>query len=437
MAAFGGVPRADKRTSQLFWEDTQGGGSGYTKGVLSLGIDPLGNVVPLPLLAYDAFGRERMAQPLTLFDSKLLYDKKPIFWDESITNGSGNATSTHSAVDASVTMHVEAGDTIIRQTKTHYNYQPSKAQEIYMTANLLSSGGGAGVVARVGAFNATDGVFFEYDEGTVNIVERKNGTDTRVASANWNVDPLDGTGPSGVTLDPSKTQILYMDFEWLGVGSVRYGIFNNGRLYICHATHHANIVETVYMSTPNLPLRYEVSSTGSTVEMQQICCVVLSNGGQDENGVIRVESTEGTSLSASAQGVIFGVIGIRLKSTHLDMTAYPLAASLISSGNGEFEWMVVLNPTVAGSPTFADFSEVGSAIQTAIGATANTVTQDSWSNRMAGGFASSQNGTSDPIQTAINLGSTIAGVADEIWLCVRPLTNNQNVNATLSWRELL
>ena len=437
MAAFGGEPRADKRTGQLFWEDTQGGGSVYTKGVLQLGIDPLGNVVPLPLLAYDAFGRERIAHPLTLFDSKLLYDKKPIFWDESITNGSGNAASTHSTVDASVTMHVESGDTIIRQTKTHYNYQPSKAQEIYMTATLLSSGGGAGVVARVGAFTAMDGVFFEYDEGTINVVERKNSTDTRVASAGWNVDPLDGTGPSGVTLDPSKTQILYIDFEWLGVGSVRYGVFNNGRLYICHATHHANIVGSVYTSTPNLPLRYEVSSTGNTVEMQQICCVVLSNGGADENGVLRTESTDGTTISASAQGTIYGAIGLRLRSTHLDLTVYPLDASVLSSGNGDFEWMVVLNPTVAGSPTFVNFGETGTGVQTVIGATANTVTQDSWSNRMAGGFANSHSGVVTVIRTTIKLGSTIAGVVDEAWLCVRPLTNNQNVHATLTWRELL
>ncbi len=67
--------------------------------------------------AVDAFGRLRVSNPVTLFDSKLLYDKAPLFWDESETDVSGNAASTHVAADSLVTMHVEAGDTIIRQTR--------------------------------------------------------------------------------------------------------------------------------------------------------------------------------------------------------------------------------------------------------------------------------------------------------------------------------
>lgn len=81
----------------------------------------------------DAFGRMRVADPNTLFDSKMLWDKQPLIWDEEITNGSGNATSTHSVTDSRVRMHVEAGDTIIRQTFMRFNYQPGKSQQAMFT----------------------------------------------------------------------------------------------------------------------------------------------------------------------------------------------------------------------------------------------------------------------------------------------------------------
>lgn len=389
----------------------------------------------------DAFGRVRVSDPQTVFDSKQLHDKTPLFFDESITNGSGNATSTHSTTDASTTMYVESGDTIIRQTFQHFNYQPGKSQLMFLTGRIEESGGATGVVARIGLFTGEDGVFFEMNGTTMNVVERKNSSDTKVAQSNWNIDTLDGNGPSGITVDFSKTQIFFIDFEWLGVGTVRYGMAINGTLYYCHESHHANSFTSVYMSTPNLPIRYEISSTSSAGTMEHICSTVISEGGIQENGVLIDASTGSTMISASSAGTIYGLMAGRLKSTHLDSTVAMKSLAAMETAGKDCEFFLAINPTLAaGSWSFSDYSN--SSVQIAIGNGTQTVTADSWDLRfsgipVAGGGGSAGNSQVFETPSALGLGSAIDGTAAIFVVCARPIQANASVGVIVQWRELL
>ena len=384
----------------------------------------------------DAFARSRFSQPTTLFDSKQLFDKNPIFWDELVTNNSGNATSTHSTTNASTNMYVEATDTIVRQTKTHWNYQPGKSQLGLFTGNLTTASGLTGVIARIGLFTETDGLFFQSDSTTLSVTVRKASSNLNVERAYWNGDKMDGTGPSGVTIDATKCRIMFIDYEWLGVGRVRFGFFVDGIPVVCHTVNNFNQLTSVYISTPNLPVRYEISSAagGSSATLQHICSSVISEGGIDDNGVIHTASTLGTHIDADAADVIYGVIGVRLKSTHLDLMAIPLALSMLcETVNDFYEWMLLMNPTVAGTPTWT--AKTNSAMEVAKGATANTITAASWSVHMAGGFGTTSIPITLPLERALKWGSTIGGVSDQVWLCVRPLQANSNVQGTFTWRE--
>jgi hypothetical protein len=96
---------------------------------------------------------------------------------------------------------------------------------------------------------------------------------------------MDGSGnknnPSGVTLDLTKTHIVIIDYQWLGVGRVRVGFDIGGSILYVNEFPHANIGTIVYMGTPNLPVRYEVSNTGispSTNYIDAICSGVVSEG---------------------------------------------------------------------------------------------------------------------------------------------------------------
>ena len=397
--------------------------------------------LPAGHAATDAFGRLRTSEPTTVYDSKQLHDALPLFYDDQEISGSGTG-SAHSPLKASTTMTVSASTagTRVRQTFQRYNYQPGKSQLILCTGNLQDSGGGAGIVSRMGYFDAADGVYMACNEGALEFRIRSSVTGSPVeeiaTQATMNGDPVDGTGPSGVTLDLTKTQIFFTDLEWLGVGTVRVGVVVDGRFILCHSFNHATADASVYMSTPNLPLRYEISNDGTGVAsgIQHICSSVISEGGADPTGRLQVESTGAQGqINASSSGTVYAVLGIRLKTTHQDTQIDLTGMSMLCTTNDAFEWLLLYNPVVAGTFTYGDKSN--SACQVAQGATngSNTV---SGGFPIAGGFATQRTATTEALNNALRLGASISGVSAEIVLCVRPLANGADIYGSLSWREL-
>ncbi len=392
----------------------------------------------------DAFERLRVSEPLTIFDSKQIFDNQPLFWDERLETGAGIA-SAHSVDTAStvLTSTLNTAGKFTRQTFMRFNYQPGKSQQIVLTGILDRSGGGTGVQRRIGYFDDDNGLFFEDDEGTVKVVRRTHVTgspvDNKVAQASWNVDKMDGTGPSEVTIDWTKGQIFFIDFKWLSLGRVRMGLEVGGRAWGVHDFLSSNILDKPYMSTPNLPVRFQMITTGSSPAstMKCICTTVVSEGGVAALGILRHKSTEGTHVDANVENIIYAIVGIRLKSTHLGASITVISASLEEfTGNENMEWLLIFNATVAGTPTWAN--ETNSAIQTFKGALANTVTGGTV---LAGGYFSSVQkggGTGAEFEEALRLGAAIDGTVDEIVLAVRPVNGSVNIDieGSLSWREV-
>ena len=81
----------------------------------------------------------------------------------------------------------------------------------------------------------------------------------RVPQNEFNLDRLDGTGPSGYILDPTKMQMVYIDYTWYGSGFIRFGMrMTNGDIMYCHRMPNNNLNTQSYMRSGNLPARYEV-----------------------------------------------------------------------------------------------------------------------------------------------------------------------------------
>jgi len=239
------------------------------KGHLKISLQEYGDTASI-----DAFARQRMSEPFTLIDSKLLHSKSPLIWDEMIA---GSATSVHSDANSRVRMTVtaNAADYVIRQTFQRFNYQTGKSQLIMWT---LVSPEFTGVTCQSGYFSGRpdsnhedpeDGIFLE--TGGVpswNIAKSQTVTET-YTKPNWNIDTLDGSGddnnPSGILFNANAGQIAFTDFEFLGLGRVRCGFFVAGLPVYTHEFLHANAAgfDSVYMSTPNLPLRYVIKSDGT------------------------------------------------------------------------------------------------------------------------------------------------------------------------------
>lgn len=384
----------------------------------------------------DGFGRWRVSNPETEFDSKQIFDNQPLFWDDQEETGSGT-TSTHSADTASTTMGValNTAGKRTRQTFMHFNYQPGKSQLIFCTFVMDESGGGTGITRSVGQFNDNNGLFLRDNAGTYQFVRRTfvtgSAVDNTVSQSSWNLDQMDGTGDSGVTLDFTKTQILIIDYEWLGVGRARMGFVVDGMVIYAHEFLNANVLDVVYMSTPNLPLRYQIENdgTGAASTLEHICSSVISEGGTQNLGILR--HRDSGSVSGLGVGTTYAVLGIRLKSTAIDAKVLLENLSMISTTtNDQLHWELKFNPTVTGVFTYSD--EANSTVQTALGSGSNTVTGGV---EIDGGYLSTSLPVTNTVPNALRLGSMIDGTVDEIVLCARPITNNITVQASLTWRE--
>lgn len=386
----------------------------------------------------DAFGRIRISEPYTIFDSKTLHDKLPLFWDEE-TNGAG--TSIHIAEDALVQMSVtNNNDFVIRQTKMRFNYQPAKSTSCVFTGVLEPETGVYKCLGLVDCqytdpYNITNGIYFSAHDGYVAVNIAKAGRVRCIPQSNWNIDKMDGTGKSNVNIDWSLAQLFTFDYEWLGVGRVRMGIYISGELYYCHQFTHSNKPDAngvPYISTPNLPAHYEIRSTGGAGSMNCICCTVQSEGGINPNGILDGYGTQGAVNNLDTDN-IYALLGIRLQSDRKDKTIIPLTADFLATTNDAFIWYISYNPNINGIFDYYDLANA--SVQGAKGDNGNTITDLGYV--IAQGFVARQvrSGHTD-ITNAVLPGVTIDGTADEFVLSVEPLSNNLNIYAAIGWREL-
>lgn len=87
---------------------------------------------------------------------------------------------------------------------------------------------------------------------------------TKVQQSDWNIDPCDGTGPTGFQLDKNRIQMAYIDYSWYGAGKVRFGFKDqHGDVKYVHEFVHGNFFTEAYMRSGNLPARYEIQNNGA------------------------------------------------------------------------------------------------------------------------------------------------------------------------------
>jgi hypothetical protein len=388
------------------------------------GIYPLGT-------AGDAFGRLRTSAPYTLFDSKNRFQKDPQF-NETLTAG---ATSTYSSTNASVTLALDgtASQSAIRQTYRVFPYQPGKSLLVFATFSMGAALGG--VETKVGYFDGTNGVYFRRSGSTLYFEIMKNGSVSEtVAQASWNGDKMDGTGVSGVTLDPTKTQILYMDFEWLGVGTVRCGFVQDGKLYVCHSFHHANTATSVYMTTATLPVRYEIEDSagaGDPSSLQQICSTVMSEGGYNQKSApIWARRTAVMAATTSFQPIV----SIQIKSGSEGAVIIPSQFTALPVGSVlDYEVALIKNPTLTGA-SFASNSLNVNYDVTATALTGGTIVSTTF-------IAGSNQGSTTLDQGQeynfdLQLGVDLSGTSDIYTLAARTLSGSDDIIGALSYYDL-
>jgi hypothetical protein len=376
----------------------------------------------------DAFGRVRVSQPYTLFDSQNRYAADNQF--EVSTTGTG--TSSFLSNEATVQLEVTGAGvgSVIRQTYRSFPYQPGKGLLI-LTTFVMDSSTSANLTQQVGYYNTQNGVFFKRTGSTNSFVLRSNSTptpgtpsDTRIVNqSSWNGDKLDGTGDSGFTLDTTKAQILWMDFEWLGVGSIRCGFIIDGQYIVCHTFTNANEIASVYMTTAILPVRYEIVTTTAAVaaSMKTICCSVVSEGGFEQTSIDHVARR--TTVLGTIGTTFLPVVSIRLASGRTGAVVIPNRVQILPTTSQNYEIALVKNPTLTGA-TWASTVPSNSNVEFDVAATAmtgGTIAQtDFLASNTAGGTGSTS--FANAYNFDLQLGATIAGVSDIYTVGIRTVS---------------
>lgn len=263
----------------------------------------------------DAFGRLRIAQPYTLNDYSFVQSQDTQFL--SNTSNGGTVTVNTSRASANLVTTTAVNSVAIHQSKMYHNYMPGKSQLTLTSFNL--HGNTANVTKRIGYFDANNGIFLEQTgDGVLHWVIRTDVSGTpqerRINQSDWNIDICDGNGKSGFNLDTSNTQLSFIDFQWLGVGTVRCGFAHEGDYVVAHEFYNSNLLPSVYMRNPSLPVRYEIRNGGTTTgaTLEQICSTVISEGGYIEAGRDWAVQSNAKAISA---GTELPVLAIRLKNT--------------------------------------------------------------------------------------------------------------------------
>jgi hypothetical protein len=399
----------------------------------------------------DAFGRLRISQPVTLFDSSHRYADNGLWVASNTAGGTYAFVPNQSTID--ITVDSTANTEVIRETTKVFSYQPGKSLLVLNTFAMNTPK--ANLRQRVGYFGAQNGVYLEND-GTTNYLVLRSYTsgalvETRAAQLDWNIDKFDGTGYSGqgsepahtTGLDVSKTNILWFDIEWLGVGDVRCGFVVDGKMVTAHIFHNDNRNTIPYMTTATLPLRYEIKNTGTTSgssTLKQICSTVISEGGYELYGAQQgIQTPVDAPVDLPVANTYYTLISLRLKTSpdRLDAVVILTALSLLGiTNNAVYNWQVRASGTTSGGTWVS--AGTNSAVEYKIDG--GTITGG---RILASGFLTSTTQSSVPVDILKEAlfkfqleRNGLTNTPFELTLCVASQTAGADIYGSMDWEEI-
>lgn len=390
----------------------------------------------------DAFGKARVVEPFTLFDSSFIYSDDSRNWNSNTAVGGDSAfvaNASHIAMSANGTI----GSKCIRETKKTFKYQPGKSlltMSSFEMAPISAYAANTGLRQRIGYFDDKNGTYLEANGNTLILVVRSNVTgsvvENRVPQSLWNVDKLNGTGSSNLTINVANSQIFWTDTEWLGVGSVRAGFVIDGQFIISHIFHHANRGQGVYMSSATLPLRLEIenlATTGLSATLKHICNSVISEGGYTPSAASRAVATPLTGINLN-QTTFTPVIALRLKSAFKNAVVLPSLLTAWGLQNTPFVYRISMNETVANGTWVSAGTE--SAVEYNITATdmsgGDVLMQGLYGGGTIGSHLEMNLGE---FNHSMQLRRRLDGTMETFVISALSTTNNDDTVATLTWQE--
>ena len=300
----------------------------------------------------DAFARLRVSNPVTMLDIRFpgqnIGSASFLKNNLQITDAtSGSYTGTYG--DSKLTVNASGVGYYISQSRNYCIYQPGKSL-LFMASGIIDPSNN-NYTTRIGYFDnvvpltnpliVRNGLYFEHSGGVCS-VNIKNNTSTTINQSDWNIDKLNGTGLSGLTLDFRKTQLFVIDMEWLGVGRVRFGFYAYGKIQYCHQVTNINILTEPYTNSINLPICYSIHNStvggGTSNNFKQICSTVISEGGYAPLGrpfSISTGSPTSVQIAFNTEEPILFLRGNVANTNYYHQNIIPTGLSMICSSTND------------------------------------------------------------------------------------------------------
>lgn len=380
----------------------------------------------------DSFGRLRVSNLKSLLEISHIYNLLPrrmgLYRQDSGT------TITHSSPTAILAVPAISGRKIVHQSHQYTTYLPGKSHLIHMTGNL----GDGTAISGMGYGDDNDGIFLENTSTGLRIRFSSSTIDGQlIPQSEWNVDKLDGTGNSKITLMTNGAYHLIIDFAWLAVGRVRVGFDIGGNVIYAHQFAFSNTVNTAYMRTGSLPVRWYLESVGAASTMKAICASVSSDGGSDPVGLDHsiARTTYKTTLALLTRTPL---ISLRPKLTFNSLTNNVQIIlrniSFLSSSADNLFVEIILNGTLTGA-SFASVNDDSHA-ESDQSATAISGGTTIFNDYVSSNTRSLTNAIPDPNLKDLPLTLSASGVQNTVTICVTRIENAANCYAGFNWREI-
>jgi hypothetical protein len=298
----------------------------------------------------DPFGDLRVSQKHSVIDIKSIFSLSSLR-DLATTVGTGAVTCPLGGPE----FHLQtsaANDKAGLTSQQRGVYVAGFGAEIGIACRIPSSMTGS-QVARWGYFDnsaSANGFYFMYTASGMNIVTCRNGTETVTPQASWNVDKMDGTGPSGVTLDMTRGNIFQQVFSWYGFGAVAFRIVatdavGNQIVQVVHrwAPNGQTSVANANLNI-NVTLQNGATATSANVYIAGRQFSTLGNPSQKTNDRLTSIYNVGTGAAASVgTGAFVPILSFMRKTGYLGVPIVVSSLDILTSNDIIYQLRV--NPT--------------------------------------------------------------------------------------------
>jgi len=219
-------------------------------------------------------------------------------------SGTINQTQGHLQINTGT----DSNGSMTATSKTSLHYSPGHEGSVFFTAAYTT--GVADSQQFIGLIDDNDGWAVGYNGVNFAILFRRfSGSNTYINQANFNVDPLNGTGPSGFTIDQTKINVFRISYGWLGVAPVTFQVLKpDGTWIVFHRIEYPNSETTPHIENPTLPIRAFVTNSGNTSDLQlRTVCWNASIVGEDTFLRQFIAGTENVLIDSTSDLPIFTI----------------------------------------------------------------------------------------------------------------------------------